>query len=94
MQVKLVHVQHGRAWQMLCPVDADSIPEADVIQQLYAHIVFIQSAQFVDTWQTVKYILVSISILFLTSGQMLTVDFVPGIFFFLSQYEWRSTGLF
>ena len=40
MQVKLVHVQHGRAWQMLCPVDADSIPEADVIQQLYAHIVF------------------------------------------------------
>ena len=44
--------------------------------------------------KTVKYTFVSISILFPTSGQMLTVDFVPGIFVFLSQYEWRSTGLF
>ena len=44
--------------------------------------------------KTVKYVFVSISILFPISGQMLTVDFVPGIFVFLSQYEWRSTGLF
>ena len=45
---------------------------------------FFQCTQFVDTGQTVKYILVSISILFLTSGQMLTVDFVPDIFVFWS----------
>ena len=72
-----------------CPGDADSIPEADgrcFTATLCTH-VFFQCAQFVDIGQTVKCILVSISILFFTSGQMLTVDFVPGIFVFLSQYE-------